>query len=357
MSEPIPKTGRLASILLTVAALVIIFAAMRVSQEIIRPFLLSLFFAIIASTPVTWLIRKKMPRALAVAMVAIVMIALLLAMAFFLGSSLESLSQALPQYLKGFQSQLKQMATWTAHLGINIPEKSLANTLDPGAAMQFAYSMLGRLSQLLSNVVMIMVTVVLLLLEAATISTKFEMIQQEGHTGITKWMRFMDDVKNYIAIKTLTSLLTGCLIGGGLWLLGVDNAVLWGMLAFMLNYIPNIGSIVAAVPAVLIAWAQFDYRIAAVVAVYYVIINTLVGFVLEPHVMGRGLGLSTLVVFLSLVFWGWLLGPVGMLLSVLLTMLVKYIAEMNEATHWLAVLLSATPKNFDTEKASGKHAL
>jgi len=126
------------------------------------------------------------------------------------------------------------------------------------------------------------------------------------------------------------------------WILGVDFPVLWGLLAFLFNFIPNIGSILAAVPPVLLALVQFGIGRTLAVAGGYVAVNMVVGNVIEPMVFGRKLGLSNLVVFLSLVFWGWIWGPVGMLLSVPLTMVVKLALEHSEQYHWVAVLLGPT---------------
>ena len=136
---------------------------------------------------------------------------------------------------------------------------------------------------------------------------------------------------------------TGVIIGVALWLIGVDYPVLWGVLAFMLNFVPNIGSIIAAVPAVLLTIVQLGIGPAFLVAVVYVAVNILIGSILEPRFMGKGLGLSTLVVFVSLIFWGWVLGPVGMLLSVPLTMIFKIALESSPETRWIAVLLGSSP--------------
>ena len=115
--------------------------------------------------------------------------------------------------------------------------------------------------------------------------------------------------------------------------------MLWGLLAFLLNYVPNIGSVIAAVPAVLFAAVQLGPGAALWAAAGYLVMNVAVGSILEPRFMGRGLGLSALVVFLSLVFWGWVLGPVGMFLSVPLTMMIKIALDSHPDTHWIAVLL------------------
>jgi predicted PurR-regulated permease PerM len=137
------------------------------------------------------------------------------------------------------------------------------------------------------------------------------------------------------------SLGTGLCVSIGLFFLGLDYAPLWGLLAFLFNYIPNVGSIIAAVPAVLLAVVQLDLGHALLVAALYLIVNVIMGNAVEPRLMGQKLGLSALVIFISLVFWGWVLGPVGMLLSVPLTMVVKIALEVNESTRWLAILLSS----------------
>jgi predicted PurR-regulated permease PerM len=131
--------------------------------------------------------------------------------------------------------------------------------------------------------------------------------------------------------------------------IGTDYALLWGVLAFLFNFIPNIGSIIAAIPAVLITLVQLGGFSALIVAAFYIVINITIGSILEPKVMGKGLGISTLVVFLSLIFWGWLLGMVGMLLSIPLTIMAKIIFAANENTKWLAVLLGSG-ENLAVEK-------
>jgi predicted PurR-regulated permease PerM len=153
--------------------------------------------------------------------------------------------------------------------------------------------------------------------------------------------QFLTSVNNYLAIKTLVSIATGVIVSVMLWAFGLDFFLLWGVLAFLLNYIPNIGSIIAAVPAMSLALLQLGPTAAGFIGLGYLTINTVMGNVVEPRYLGRGLGLSTLVVFISLIFWGWLLGTVGMLLSVPLTMIIKIALENSAEGNWFAVLLSS----------------
>ena len=146
-------------------------------------------------------------------------------------------------------------------------------------------------------------------------------------------------MRHYIGIKTISSLVTGVLIGLTLWLIGVDYPVLWGLLAFMLNFVPSIGSIIAAVPAILLALVQLGIPVALLVGVVFLVVNIAIGSFIEPRFLGKGLGLSIMVVFFSLIFWGWVLGPVGMLLSVPLTITVKLALDSNPDTRWIGHLL------------------
>ena len=196
----------------------------------------------------------------------------------------------------------------------------------------------------MANFFLIMFAVIFMLLESSTLPGKMQLVLSASHGDPEYFKRFTSSVQRYLGIKTLTSLVTGLAI----WLLtaafGLDFPVLWGLLAFLLNYVPNIGSLLAAIPAVLLALIQFGPLQATLIGVGYFAVNITIGGIIEPRVMGRGLGLSTLIVFLSLVFWGWIFGPVGMLLSVPLTMTAKIALESSERTASVALLLSSPEK-------------
>lgn len=330
--------------LVSIAALVIVLAAARYAQEIVLPFLLAVFISIIAAAPVSWLRNKGMPAGFAVTFVVVFMIGLLFGASLILTSSIESFSQRLPTYLERMTQSTEQLVQWFSNVGIRLPEAGIVSVIDPGAAMRLANSLLGSLTQLMSNTFLIGMTVIFMLLEASVFSAKIERIRNNAGKSLVNITGFLDDTKRYMAIKTVTSLITGILISIGMALLGVDYPILWGFLAFLLNFIPTIGSIIAAVPAVLLTVLQLGFGSALAVAAYFIVVNMVIGNIVEPRVMGRGVGLSTLVVFLSLVFWGWLFGPIGMLLSIPLTMLVKFASEAGDDTRWVAILLSSTAK-------------
>ena len=205
--------------------------------------------------------------------------------------------------------------------------------------MKLVASMLNSLGNLLTNGFLILMTAIFMLLEATSIPAKLRTISGDRESSLESFDKFVNDVKNYMAIKTLISLFTGAVVAVFVFMMGLDYPLLWGMLAFALNYVPNIGSIIAAVPAVLLAVIQIGLVKAMIIATGYVVINLVMGSVIEPRFMGKSLGLSTMVVFLSLLFWGWILGPVGMLLSVPLTITAKIALDSREESRWIAVLL------------------
>ena len=209
--------------------------------------------------------------------------------------------------------------------------------------MQMAAKALNGLGGVLTNASMILLTVIFILQEASGFPKKIRAGLKTPEKSLAGFSKFTESVNHYLALKTIFSLITGLFIWVWLTILGVDYALLWGLLAFLLNYVPNIGSIIAAVPPVLLALIQLGTFHSLMTALGFVIANIVVGSIFEPKFMGEGLGLSTLVVFLSLVFWGWVLGPVGMLLSVPLTMIMKIAFESNEETYWISVMLGGEP--------------
>ncbi len=344
------KTGKSIIIL---ASMVIIAAGIKAAEDLIVPFLLAVFISILASTPIFWLQAKKVPRWLAILLVSAGVIVSLIALGTIVAQSADLFLERVPYY----QERL------TA--GLIEPLKNIDPTMenfqlvlayfDPGIALDIAGTVIGGLGEVLSNSFLILLTVVFILAEGTSIPQKIQALLSRPEVTMPYFIKFTENVNRYLAIKTSTSVLTGVTVALGLSIIGVDFPLLWGILSFFLNFIPTIGSIIAAVPAIVLALIQLGPVGCLLTLVLYVVINVFVGNGLEPKFMGRGLGLSTLVVFLSLIFWGWMLGPVGMLLSVPLTITAKLAMEANPSTVWLATLLSPPNTNLSTT-SSGEEA-
>lgn len=327
-------------VLLTLAAVVVIGAGLKAAESVVVPFLLSAFIATIAAPPVFWLEQRRVPPVLAISGVMVAMVGALLTVGALLVQSGNAFTARLPFYQERVIELVRSTAAWLSEFGVEVNSELALNFFNPGMALDLAGNLLRSLGGVMSDSFFILLTVIFILGEASSFPRKLREILADPDSSMPLFTRFAVSVNRYIGIKTSTSLATGLLVTVTLWFIEVDFPVLWGLLAFLLNYVPNIGSIIAAVPAVLLALIQLGPGPALAATGAYLVINIVMGNVVEPRFMGRGLGLSTLVVFLSLVVWGALLGPVGMFLSVPLTMTAKLALEANPQTHWIAVLLS-----------------
>lgn len=328
-------------LLVACAALVVILAGIKAAATIVVPFLLAIFIAIICSPLIQLLHRWHVPKFVSILLVIVLIVLFGTALIGIVVQSLIELSRSLPEYQAQLNHTVLVILNRLADYNLVIEPRQLLSYIDPGSAISLATNTLTSLGSMLTNTLLVVLIVVFMLLEAHSIPAKVQLAMKKPTERLTQISHFLYSVNRYIAIKTMMSLLTGVVVGFFLWWLGVSYALLWGILAFLLNYIPNIGSIIAAVPAVLMALIDGGLSLAVGTAVVFIAVNLLVGNILEPRVMGRGLGLSTLVVFLSLIFWGWMLGVVGMLLSIPLTMIVKIGLESSESGRWVAILLDS----------------
>ncbi len=325
--------------LLILAAFVVVVAGMRAAASLLVPFMLAAFLAIVFAPALNWLIDRRIPKWLALIIVIVAILVLGAIVGTVVGTSVTDFMENLPVYQERLEKMSRSLLVWLEGKGINLTDQMVAENFNLGSVMNMVGKLLSGLGNMLANAFMIILTVIFLLLEASFLPDKLRAAFGDPEKGFPRMKEWLDSVKRYMFIKTWISALSGISIGVLLWIIGVDYPVLWGLLAFILNFIPNIGSIIAAVPAVLLAVVQLGLFEELLTAIGYIVVETVYGNIVEPKFMGKGLGLSTLVVFVSLVFWGWILGPVGMLLSVPLTVTVKIALHANKETEWIAILL------------------
>ena len=373
--------------LFNAAALVVIVAGLRLARSVLVPCLLAAFIAIVLSPLLLWLKNRRVPTFIALALIMTAFTSVVFAVALMVGDSFNDFAQRLPDYQSQIQAQIDRTADWLRGYGIDIPDfqldrgnsavpapgglaegtssgdqltnqtaaqipRALSVEAEPEATMAspfnlksisaFVRQILSGIGTIVSTAIVVLLTLVFMLLEAAHFPDK--MIRAFGASSVP--MKHLEtitkNVRRYMAIKTATSILTGLLVTMFLSFAGIDYAILWGLLACLCNFIPNIGSIMAAVPVLALATIQEGLASSFTVALGYLGINFAVSYAIEPRFMGAGLGLSTLVILLSLFFWGWVLGPVGMLLSAPLTMIVKIVLESFDETRPLAILLGSS---------------
>ena len=333
------KNNTIYKTILTISGLIIIFAGLKIADKIVVPFFLSMFIALISFPLLKYFQSKKINTPVSVTLVLFTIVTVSLSIAALIGSSLNSFRKSLPTYKEKIYGEIDNISVLAKKYDINIDSSSLYDYVDPAFIMQSVANTISAFGNVLTNYLLILFIVMFTLLEAAGFSKKLKVAFNNSTQSISNFHIFSENMNKYLSIKTVVSIITGLIIYLSLNFIGLDHAVMWGLIAFFLNYIPSIGSIIASIPAIIIALIQFNIYYAMLVALIYFITNIIMGSIIEPRYLGKELGLSTLVIFLSLIFWGWLLGPVGMLLSVPLTMIMKIALESNENTRWISILL------------------
>lgn len=330
MSDQMQKEQSVTSIshfLLGCASVVVVLAGLKAATPILLPFLLAFFIAIITNPAVVALTRWRIPRSIAILLILVLVVGVILGFAGVVGTSISDFKEAIPQYRTQLLANLSWLTKAAGYFDIHLSKETIRSYFDPGVIFGVFANTLSGLSSMATDLFIILLTSVFMLFEAESIPKR---LAKDGHNGKNSpFYRFTRAVNHYMGVKTVVSLITGIPVTIVLWWMGLDYAILWGFIAFILNFVPNIGSLIAAIPAVLLAIVQLGFSDALGVALLYLAVNLVVGNIIEPKMMGRGLGLSSLVVILSLIFWGWLFGSVGMLLSVPLTMVVKIALESN----------------------------
>ncbi|WP_237444136.1 AI-2E family transporter [Sinobacterium norvegicum] len=323
------------------AALVIVLAGVKTAEAVVAPLLIALFIAAISAPLMFFLTRQRVPQVVSLIIVLMTIIAFGLLVSSMMGASLDGFSKNLPQYQHSLSNIGSNLAAFLSGYGLEANAAEMKRLFDLSAVMGFVGTTFNRVLGTLTNTFLILLTVAFILLELGSFKLKVMRIADDPVKSMARFEHFSSTLNRYIVIKSLMSFITGLVVFFALYLLDIDYPVMWAIMAFLLNFVPNIGSIIAAVPAVLLGLIQHGPDTALIIVLVYLGVNNIVGNMVEPRLMGRSLGLSSLVVFFSLVFWGWLLGPIGMFLSVPLTMTVKIATEESDETRWISDILSS----------------
>jgi predicted PurR-regulated permease PerM len=325
--------------LIIAAALALVIGMMKLAAPLLVPVLLAIFIAIITTPGLNWMRRKGVPKWLALGVIAFVLLDIGSLLALVTTGALEGFRESMPSYQERFMLLSQQFGGWMERVGVGGSTEAIPDLLDPNKVMAGVRLLLSNASGVFMTMLLVLLMVIFILLEVRTMPGKLRAafgITPEGEARIGKLMRA---INHYMRIKSLTSLATAICVYVLLLMVGIDFAALWAVLAFFLNFVPVVGNIIMMIPATLLALIQADVGTALVVAAGYLAINTVIGNVIEPRVMGKGLGISTLAVFLALLFWGWLFGPVGMFLAVPLTASLIIALDASPHTRPLAILL------------------
>jgi predicted PurR-regulated permease PerM len=335
-----------ARLLFILACLVVVVYGLKFAAAILLPAALALFLAVLGLPVMLGLQRRGMPTSLAMLFTFLVILSGFALIGLLASQSFTDLQDQLSRYVVRLD-QLQESWIAAVEVRTNFPIGSYITTdlINPAAVVDFVGNALGRVTSFVTTTFLVLLIMAFMLSEATVFPEKVRFIlgnapgNDEDHL-----QKVVSEIQTYLGIKTIVSLATGLILGTWAFVMDLDFPVLLGIIAFLLNYVPTVGSIIAAAPAVLLSLILHGtLGHFLLVAMGYGVVNTLFGNILEPNLMGRRLGLSTLVVMLSLLFWGWAWGPLGALLSVPLTMVVKIFLENTEDLRWIAVLLDKAP--------------
>jgi len=333
--------------LFILALVVIVVGGLRYAQPILVPFFVALFLAVLTLPVVVWLQRHRVPRSLAIFLAVLVDVAIFGLLILLATQSVNDFQGKLYLY------QASVTTLWNGWIGglqgSEIPGAAsvagylTADIIDPGQVVTLARNTLTRVLAIGSSAFLIFIVLIFILAEATVFPAKFRAILGREHGHSSRLTKIVAEVQEYLGIKTFISLATGVILGSWCWVMGLDFPVLLGLIAFVLNYVPTVGSVIASAPALLLGLILLGPGKTLLVGLGYLFVNMLFGNLIEPNLLGRRLGLSTLVVILSLIFWGWMWGPIGALLAVPLTMIVKIMLENTSDLRWVAILLDKAP--------------
>ena len=325
--------------LLVAAAFVIVVAGLHLAASLLAPVLLAIFIAVVATPPLRLMRRFGAPKWAALLVIGFLLLDFGSLFALTTTGAVEGFRHSLPSYQERLVLLSNEFGNWLEGLGVPNSHEAVPDIFDPALAMGLTKAFLSNMSGLFSTGLLVLFTVLFILLEAAGMPAKLKTAFEFTGQSDARLKKMLSSINQYMLIKTLASLATAFFIWVWLWFLGLDFAILWAVLAFLLNFVPFVGSILMAVPAVLLALVQTDLQTTLLVALGYLVVNTVIGSILEPKIMGKGLGISTLAVFLSLLFWGFVFGTVGVFLSVPLTMVLIIAFDASPLTRPIAILL------------------
>lgn len=348
-----------------IAALVLVVAGLKAGQDFFVPILIAFFIATVSFPLLDFLRRKRVPRAIAVLLTVgfdFVFLAAIGVLAITLIGDLQEkwnmryaseTSEYIREASESLAAKLDEYGVPDAQEKIN---EAVNNNLSNLQNIRFekvwdlGTGLLGRVVGFLGTSFITLVLTIFMLSEARMFGRRLEAISLARGPNLHRLLNATRDIQRYLAIKTAVSLLTGIMAGFLCYIAGLDFFVLWGILAFFLNFIPVIGSIIAGVPPTILALLVAGVPNAVLVAGGYLLINNFLGNFVEPMLVGRKFGISTLIVIVSVLFWGWLWGPLGMLLAVPLTMVLKVVLEASDEFRWIGIAISSEQPAGTAEK-------
>lgn len=334
------KSWLINQFLILVTSIAILFVIMKYAADLLSPFLISVSLAIVLAPLLTFLQARHIPKILSLVLIILLSAIPIVILGGYIGTEAQEFANNSHSLKAQFDSTLGEMIVHLQDIGLAVNQADIKAMLEQSNVSGIIKNLASQTSTQFSNIFLILFTVAFMLMESQFIHNKVEKILSKSKIDLEDGMQIISKINTYFIIKVKTSLVTALWVLAVLWFYDIHYFYMWATLAFFLNFIPVVGSILAAVPPIILAMIDQGMMTALWVALWYVTINMVIGNIVEPRIMGKGLGLSALVIFLSMTLWGWVLGPTGMILSVPLTMVIQFFFAQYEETKWIALMLS-----------------
>ncbi|MCD4774324.1 MAG: AI-2E family transporter [Bacteroidales bacterium] len=323
------------------AAIVITIAGLKIGAPIINPILMAIFFSIIIYHPIYWLKKKGVNGMLSILIVVVCLLAIVIFLGGAVTQSIVQFTHNMPLYKKELHEITKSSITLLNSYGLNISHDTVIENFNAGNAFSYVTQFITGVGGVLAQITLLILVAAFIIGEMNDFPIKLKAILKNPDISLKSITKISKNIRYYLGMKTLTGLFAATCVSIVLFIMHIEYAIIWGILVLLMRYIPNIGSIIAAIPILLFVLIQEGLHGVIYVGVAYSVINFIVGQIIEPKFFSREMNLSTLVVFLSLVFWGWILGDIGMLLAVPITMAAKISLGTHENSQWMAILLGS----------------
>jgi predicted PurR-regulated permease PerM len=327
------------------AAVVVVVAGLQAFGGLLGPLFLALVLVVTVSPIATALRRRAVPRWIATLATLLAVYAIMLALAASLGYAVAELVRVLPGYSGQVNALLTDASQWLATVGVGPAQIQTAlEQFDLGTVVGFLQGLLGQLAGVLSNLLLILSILLFMSIDAASVPERLASIGRQRPDVVTALRAFTQGTRRFLLVSTIFGLIVATLDVVVLLILGVPLALLFGLVSLIANYIPNIGFVIALIPPALLALLHGGPSLMLAVTVSFLVINTVVQTIVQPRFVGDAVGLSVTVTFLALVFWGWVIGPLGALLAIPLTLLAKaLLVDSDPQVRWLNALLADRP--------------
>ena len=334
----------IAKALYTMAATVIILAGIKQIGDIISLVILSILIAVICYPLLRYLQEKSFPTALNLFVIFTVLLCALIGTLMIIPTAVKAVYAAIVSSADLFTNYLNTIERKLFDWGVVNPDFALKDLLEVGKVVNFSGSVFNTGANLLVDLLLVFTLVLFMLYEAQSFTARADGLFAKHGSIRPATTIFLNQLRHYMIIKFITSALTAAILLPVLWIFLPANPWPWVFMAFVMNFVPIFGSIVAAIVPVLLTLLSGTLFDSAVIVSAYLLVNIIVGNILEPKMMGKGLGLSALIVLLSLSFWGWVLGIIGLFMAAPLTLSVKLFLEMDPELRWIAQLLGEEPE-------------